>query len=169
MVIPKIQQNRLTEILFTIYLVVLVWVVLFKMCFSIHHLPTVQSLNFVPFAQTAVIDGQLDYSEIIGNILIFVPFGMYLSMLNPSWAVSMRVLMMVSTSLFFEISQYVLAIGGTDITDILGNTLGGVIGIGLFMVLQQLFKDSTLRMFNLLACIGTASALTFLTVLLMNS
>ena len=35
--------------------------------------------------------------------------------------------------------QYVLAIGGSDITDLIGNTLGGVAGIGVFAVLHRLF------------------------------
>lgn len=38
-----------------------------------------------------------------------------------------------SVTLLYEVVQYIFAIGASDITDLLGNTLGGVIGIALFV------------------------------------
>lgn len=61
--------------------------------------------------------------------------------------------------------QYVLAIGGSDITDLIGNTLGGVVGIGVFAVLYQLFGRKVIKVLNVLALIGTVAAVAFLALL----
>ena len=68
-------------------------------------------------------------------------------------------------SLFYEVMQYVLAIGGSDITDLIGNTLGGVAGIGVFAVLYQLFGRKVIKVLNVLALIGTVAAVAFLALL----
>lgn len=157
MVISKDQQIRLTEILFTIYIVVLVWIILFKMSFSIHDLPAIRNVNFIPFAESTIVNGQVAYSEIVANALIFIPFGMYLSQLKPSWTFNEKVIVMAGTSFLLELSQYVLAIEGTDITDLIMNTVGGIIGVGVFLIFSKLFKERTHRMLNIISGVGTIS------------
>ncbi len=41
-------------------------------------------------------------------------------------------------------SQYILAVGATDITDLLTNTFGGVVGILLYWGLSRLFDTKKL-------------------------
>ena len=53
------------------------------------------------------------------------------------------------TSLFFETVQFVFAIGASDITDLLANTLGGVIGMGVFFILSKIFKAKVSIKFRL--------------------
>lgn len=36
--------------------------------------------------------------------------------------------------------QYILAVGGTDITDLITNTCGGMIGIGLYWSAAKIFR-----------------------------
>ncbi|GJM79889.1 hypothetical protein HMSSN139_23850 [Paenibacillus sp. HMSSN-139] len=44
----------------------------------------------------------------------------------------MQTLWLLIASLLLEIIQYVLALGSSDIDDVLLNTMGGVIGIGIY-------------------------------------
>lgn len=151
--------------LLVIYLLVLTWIILFKMSFSFQELPNFRNINLIPFAGSVIVNNQIDFSEIIDNVLIFIPFGIYISMLKPDWSFLKRVLPIAGVSLLYEVLQFIFAIGGTDITDFIGNTLGGMIGIGIYLVLCRLLKTKTDKVLNVLASIGTVGV-TFLLVLL---
>ncbi len=58
-------------------------------------------------------------------------------------------------SLSFEMIQYIFSIGGTDVTDLIGNTLGGAIGISVYFVLHKIFNTKTTKVLNVLALMGT--------------
>jgi len=47
-------------------------------------------------------------------------------------------------SLFIEVSQSILAVGATDITDLLTNTLGGILGILIYRSLRKVFNSEKL-------------------------
>lgn len=166
----KMKKNPkfITKILFTIYLILLFWIIIMKTEFSFDHIYRMRSTNFIPFAGTAVYNNQLHYEEIILNVLIFVPFGIYLSMLKPDWPFLKKVFPIFIMSLTFESLQYILAIGATDITDLLGNTLGGMIGILTHLLIYKIMqnKTKTTRFINLLASIGTVSFILFFGFLL---
>ena len=69
--------------------------------------------------------------------------GIYISMLKSEWSFSKKVFTIIGFTMSFEIIQFVLAIGRSDFTDILANTLGGVIGIGIYQLLFKLLKHRT--------------------------
>lgn len=48
----KRKSNCLATILFLIYLALLVWIILFKLQFSISDLDKVRSINLIPFTMT---------------------------------------------------------------------------------------------------------------------
>ena len=50
--------------------------------------------------------------------------------------------MVVLTSFLFELLQYILHIGISDITDIMMNTLGGIIGILFISILEKKIESS---------------------------
>lgn len=163
----KRSHNIFTMSLLIIYLLVLTWIILFKMTFSFQELPHLRDINLIPFARSAIVNNQIDFSEIINNILIFVPFGVYISMLKADWAFLKKVAPIASVSLLFEVLQFIFAIGGTDITDFIGNTLGGVIGIGIYFILYKLFNMKVNKILNILASIGTACVIALLGLLLL--
>ena len=107
------------KILFFIYLAALVWIIVFKLQFSISDIDRVRSINFIPFKESVVVNHEINISEIINNAIIFVPFGIYLKMLKKDWSLLKDFLTFLCVSLFFEIIQYVFAIGRSDITDII--------------------------------------------------
>ncbi len=153
----KKHPQLITWLLYVIYLILLVWIILLKTEFSFDNIYRMRNTNFIPFDGTAIINGQLHYQEIYLNVLIFVPFGIYLSMLKPRWSFIKKIVPIFLTSLFFESSQYIFAIGATDITDLIGNTLGGVLGVLMYVTIQKIIKNErkTHYLFNLFASVGT--------------
>jgi glycopeptide antibiotics resistance protein len=78
-----------------------------------------------------------------------------MSMIKPRWPFWKRIIPAAAASLMFELIQYIFAIGGTDITDFLSNTLGGVAGAGFYVLCSKLFKEKTTRILNIVALVGT--------------
>lgn len=159
------KEQTITKILLIIYLIVLTWLILFKME---THLPILfrmqyRNINLIPFYGSLITNGTIDISEILLNILVFVPFGVYISMLKTEWRFFQKVLPVFCVSLAYEVLQFIFGIGASDITDLLGNTLGGIIGILLFGLLSKVWKDTTIKIINRLASIGT-----FVVILLMG-
>lgn len=150
-------QKVITKMLFAIYLLLLIWIILMKTEFSFDQIYRMRSTNFIPLEGTAVYNNQLHYQEIYLNILIFVPFGIYLSMLKPYWSFIQKIIPIFLVSLSFESLQYIFSIGATDITDLIGNTLGGVIGILFHFLIYKLLKSKvkTNHFMNLLAAVST--------------
>ena len=77
----KRKSNCLATILFLIYLALLVWIILFKLQFSISDLDKVRSINLIPFHYDKKVGTAFHLTEVLENVLIFVPMGIYLQML----------------------------------------------------------------------------------------
>ncbi len=165
----KRRQKVITISLFVIYLLSLIWIILFKMTLSFNELPHIRNINLIPFADSTIINNQIYFEEIIQNIIIFIPFGIYLSMLKPNWSFIKKVVPMASVSLLFEVFQFIFAIGATDITDFIGNTLGGIVGIGVYFILCKIFKEKMKinRVLNVFALIGTVCVIGLLGLLIL--
>ncbi|HFU4024952.1 TPA: VanZ family protein [Streptococcus suis] len=150
-------SKKLTNFLFVTYLVILTWIIVFKMDLSTLLLARYgyRSLNLIPFAGTAVYNGVLDYQEILLNVLCFIPFGIYMEMLfrKASWVQNLLVIGLVS--LFYEVVQYSFMIGMADITDLLANGLGGAIGINVMYVLTSIWREQAYERMNKLALLGS--------------
>ena len=165
----KRRQKVITISLLVIYLLSLIWIILFKMTLSFNELPHIRNINLIPFADSMIINNQIDFEEIIQNIIIFIPFGIYLSMLKPNWTFIKKVVPIASVSLLFEVLQFIFAIGSTDITDFMGNSLGGIVGIGVYFILCKIFKEKMKinRVLNVFALIGTVCVIGLLGLLIL--
>ena len=160
------RQRNLTRILFAIYFLILVWILLFKMSFSLDELYKSRSINLIPFMGSVVVNGRIYINEIIDNILVFIPIGIYICMLKEDWSILRKISVGFFISLGIEVLQFILAIGATDITDLIGNTLGGIIGIGVFYLFSKLFKNKTNKIINILALISTILLIVIISILL---
>ena len=160
------RQHNLTRILFAVYFLILVWILLFKMSFSIDELYKPRSVNLIPFMGSVIVNGRIHISEIINNILVFIPVGIYVCMLKKDWSIFKKISVGFFISLGIEVLQFVLAIGATDITDLIGNTLGGIIGIGVYYLFSKVFKDKTNNIINILALIATILLIVLISILL---
>src|SRR5262249_17417943 len=111
-------MKALYRTLFAAYMLILLWLVLFKFFYDpvgvIHDFQT-RSLNLIPFALT-------HKSEMIANIVAFIPFGVMLGVNFKRVAFGYKIAAIFAFSLAVEIIQFALAIGVADITDIIMNT-----------------------------------------------
>jgi glycopeptide antibiotics resistance protein len=110
------------------YLLFLLWLVLFKLSSDpLLVLAThgARSLNFVPFAGYS--EGGI--REMVSNFIVFVPFGLLLQ--ANFWRIHFRqkLLYLFAFSATAEMLQFAFAIGISDITDVITNTLGGMLGL----------------------------------------
>lgn len=76
----------------------------------------------------------------MSNFVIFVPFGLLLS-LNVKKTSLWRLLFTVFLfSVAVETLQFIFAIGTTDATDVATNTLGGLVGLVLYRLVNKVVR-----------------------------
>jgi len=122
--------RRLLSALFAAYLVLLIWLVVWKL-----HIPyaghgDVRPFKLVPFVGDGT-NGASSPRDVLGNLLIFIPLGLFLGLLAPRWSPIGIFASFALASLALESAQWALAVGSFDVTDIIMNTLGGIIGFVL--------------------------------------
>jgi glycopeptide antibiotics resistance protein len=158
--IRKVSKKKLYDILFYgimgIYFVIMFWIL-----FQRRASGGVRIINTAPFSTISsyfYINGGILHGyglvNLIGNILIFVPLGIYLSMLIKKTSVRAYTILVALISLGVEILQYIFALGVADIDDIILNTICGFIGILLFKKLHSIYEDKTKDVITILAPIG---------------
>lgn len=164
----KRKSNCFVTILFLIYLALLVWIILFKLQFSISDLDKIRSINCIPFHYDKEIGAAFHLTEVLENVLIFVPMGIYLQMLIPKVKLYAKIMMIAGTSFLLETTQYVLAIGRSDITDVLTNTAGGLLGLIAYLMVARLIGNriKANRLFSILAGIVSVVVIGLLSFIL---
>jgi glycopeptide antibiotics resistance protein len=135
------QLKIIISLLFICYLVLLVWIILFKLQFNISDIDQIRRVNLIPFYYSTASGNRFHISEVMDNVIIFIPFGVLLSMLYDKMNAGKKFILIFCTSLFLEIMQFILSIGSTDITDLITNSLGGIMGIVLYGLLVKVIKD----------------------------
>lgn len=116
--------------LLAVYLLILLWIILFKLSIDVAPVLDYQtrSLNLIPFAGSS----RDNLREIFYNFVVFIPFGLLLSVNLKRANIWRRLAFVCIFSLAAEMIQFVLAIGATDITDVITNTAGGFLGLILY-------------------------------------
>ena len=153
--------NRLTNALFIIYAIALFWILLFKLGVQFSYMSK-RSVNLIP-------NGNINAESIL-NIVIFIPLGIYAGVLFKRWTFGNKLLFFFLVSLMFEGFQFVFRIGAFDITDIITNTAGGIIGLLIFKVIERLFNNSVKaqKFINIIAATGTVIMFSLLLLLKLN-
>lgn len=161
--------NRLTTLLFIIYVIVLCWILLLKLGVRFSYMAKRQ-VNLIPFNQLSSSHDKIDVGEIILNILIFVPLGIYTGILFQKWRFGKKLSLVFFISLLVEGLQFILAVGAFDSTDVITNTFGGLIGLLLFNAMEKAFHDrfKAQKIINIIAAIGTVVMILLLVLLKMN-
>lgn len=163
------RRNQITFILLSIYLLVLIWVLLFKLGVAFSYMPK-RSFNLFPFDGFYRAHRRTDKPELILNILVFIPLGMYIAALMRQWSWRRSLLAFFFTSFAFECIQFIGKIGAFDITDIITNSTGGLIGWVLFLLLQRLIGSANKAqvLVNVIGVLGTIVIVTLLVLLKMD-
>gem|GEM_PF-505175 len=135
------KTNKLTNVLFIIYLIALFWIIVFKFNVRLPSLRNMRSINLIPFSEPLILNGKIAFSEIIMNVVIFVPLGIYAGILFKRWSIGKKLFLFFLISLICEVFQFILNVGASDITDIINNTLGGIIGLMIYKGIEKAFKN----------------------------
>lgn len=105
----------------------------------------VRSANFIPFftigSYLAGSNWIIAATNLLGNIAIFIPLGIYLQLFRKTKRIWLSTLIVLLTPLVVEALQYVFALGAVDIDDVILNILGGFIGILGYRGLYALLKN----------------------------
>ena len=133
------------------------------------------SNNFIPFKEILRYDitSKLFIRNVIGNIVIFIPFGYLISdtiyMNTKHKNIFIVLLFVLLTSLGIETTQ--MYIGRSfDVDDIILNFAGGLIGFFSFLIIKKIFKEDSviskiIKILIMLAFIGIISFLVYKTVM----
>lgn len=157
------KHSKRTIVLLISYWVVIFWVLILKLGVRFSYMEK-RSVNLIAF------DGPLDTAQLLLNTLIFIPLGLYLGILCRKWAYLKISLLILGCCIIVEGSQYIFAIGAFDITDIITNALGGIIGLFMFVVLVRIFRNEfeAHKVINAIGILGTLIVLAGLFLLRMN-
>ena len=141
-----------------IYLMLLTWLILFKAnpgTLDVLFDPDYRSLSLIP---------AFNSKETLLNIAAFMPLGLFAYLLLDRLPFSLQTALIFWLSLIYEAAQYILCIGTTDITDLLGNTLGGVLGLLFCRLTPRLVGSKSGAMLNALSYLSVVllAALTYL-------
>lgn len=92
-------------------------------------------------------------------------------MLMPKVKLYAKIMMIAGTSFLLETTQYVLAIGRSDITDVLTNTAGGLLGLIVYLMVARLIENriKANRLFSILAGIVSVVVIVLLSFILFTN
>lgn len=150
-------KKKITYVLFFIYLALIIWSIIFKFSISFEDIPNHRSVNLIPFYYSE--GKQFQFLECMFNVVVFAPIGGYLKMLNIKNIPI--ILFSFFLSLCLEISQFAFSLGVTDITDLITNTSGAIIGIIVFNICHVMLKENTNIRLQKIAMYCTLSLIVF--------
>ena len=95
-----------------LYLATLTWLVLFKLTFNVSRVLNYnhRSLNLIPFAAPKIVNGRIDFGEIILNCVFFIPFGLLLNVNFKKVGFLSKLACILVFSLTAELVQFIFAI-----------------------------------------------------------
>lgn len=144
-------------VLFAVYLALLVWTVLWKL-----DVPWTggarRTVKLVPFVASGG-HGASEPFEVAMNLLIFVPFGLYVGLLAPASRWHRQLGVIVAASLGLEVVQLVLGVGSSDVTDLLVNATGGGAGLAVLGLVRRRLRGRTALVVMRACAVGTVLAL----------
>ena len=136
-----ILYKELTYLLFVIYLLSLFYIVTFQD-------DNYGTFNLIPFKEMFRynITSKLFIKNIIGNILLFMPFGLFVTAYLDVRHVTPTVILTLISSISIEIVQKIIG-RVFDVDDIILNVLGGFLGSVIFIMLDKL-RDKLPKVLN---------------------
>lgn len=155
----KFGQKRLISVIFFLYLLFIIRVIVFKYPLSQMQeivnswqkdvvLEGLNTANFVPFKTIKMyiqyydLPGLRSFSNLFGNVLVFIPVGLMLPMVHRA---SKNILVAIINTLFFivgiEVFQLFSNFGAFDVDDIILNMFGVLIGSCIYKIVRKSEKE----------------------------
>ena len=145
----EFNHKAVMKLLFIIYMCVLVYVVFFAEAMGrtpqdgyVYNLTPLKEIKrFMKYIWDNDALGRAARLNIFGNIIAFIPFGIYLPYTSESKPGFISTFLYTfSLSLTIELVQLITKVGSCDVDDIILNALGGVIGYILWYIYTKLRK-----------------------------
>lgn len=154
--------NIILGIIFLAYLLLMFKILFFKYIPLMDILDSdrevIRSINLIPFS--TIHNYYSDFSNhfialfnVLGNIIIFIPLGVYLKVFKKDIKFKNCVTITFLTSLCVEIIQFTFGIGIADIDDIILNTIGGVVGLFVYNFIYMILKDEEKVKISIIVCV----------------
>ena len=67
------QKKIFAYIVMGIYLLLLCWIILFKLADSIDKIPSMREINLIPFHYDEIIGSKFQITEVLQNVMVFYP------------------------------------------------------------------------------------------------
>lgn len=139
---PKKDHIQFIQFVFALYLLALLYLVF--VLDRVEH--SEYQYNLVLFDEIKryikyrnIVGNRLFITNIAGNIVGFIPFGLMLPFMSNKYANLFFVtLLSFEFSLFIELTQLIFRIGSFDVDDLLLNTCGGFIGCMIYYMTRHL-------------------------------
>lgn len=128
-----ILYRELFSLAFMLYVLILFYVVTYQDPVS----NSISSYNLVPFKEMFRYDfgTVLFYKNIVGNLLIFVPFGLFVSYYLKTSRLSIIFILSLISSLTIEFAQRLIIGRVFDVDDIILNVFGAIIGYFAYVII----------------------------------
>lgn len=134
--------------LFIVYMVFLMYFLFFAEIMGRTYIDRDYHYNLTPFREIRrfiVYRRTLGWfavlSNLLGNVLAFVPFGMILPMLTPKCRNFFHIVLLgFDFSLFVETIQLISKVGSFDVDDLILNTLGAALGYLAYRLIRRYFR-----------------------------
>lgn len=163
----KKATNTLFIMGFIFYSLFILWVILFKYVSPFELFDEnryfSRSMNIIPFND--ILNGRFNKLDLFGNVILFIPLGIYINIMIKNIKFSKCIGRIVATSLAFECIQYIFGLGASDLTDIIINTVGGIMGIGIYKLIKKGFKEHN-KVKNFIAICSTVVMIPVITVII---
>lgn len=127
--------------IFFVYLVVVLGATLGGMRISYNEGSPVNLQLFSSYKEAWYTFSKIEWQNLILNILLFVPMGFLLPLIHQKckkWYVTYTIGFLFSVCI--EILQFITARGIVEADDIFNNTLGALIGYGIFILVDTVYK-----------------------------
>lgn len=137
---------------FNVFLIIILFIYLAALFYSLIFSRSVQfeyiQYNLTPFTEiNRYIQGrnlatELSIINLLGNIVVFMPFGILVPMISQKERRSYMIfLLTVELSLVIEVIQLFTRRGSFDVDDLLLNTVGGLLGYAVYKVIRNIGKS----------------------------
>ena len=146
-------SKKVTRYLFYAYLILLTWGILFKFETQLEHINLFMDdrhVNWIPFSAPLIVNGEVDFIEMVINLLFFIPLGVCLPLIKTDWSIWRSIALGLLLSLLFESLQFLFAIGMTDVTDVLLNTSGVVLGLIVYHLFVKFLQTQARKWVNVI-------------------
>ena len=142
-----------SRLLFVCFLLLLNFVIVFKTGKELIIYDSFEGLSVLPFERRLKIGltsflfvegGIFEFiDDFIPNVLVFVPFGIFLPILTKKTAFLKFLVISFLVSLAYEIYQLITLLGFFDVDDLFANTLGFVVGYVFYLLVLKNMKNTT--------------------------